>query len=126
MVVASARGSLCNIHEIGAEPHDSDSDSDMISDTSYTEMQGLADSGSEPEFVVPDARIDSDHEDELELELHTASNAPGCVSIYAVSGDRLASGQPHCPMVLQMMEIGSAFVPLKADRSMPLRRWTPS
>ena len=68
------------IHDIGAELHDSDDDSHMFSDTSYTELQGLVDSDSEPEFVVPDGWVDSDHEVELEFRLHTASYAPGCVS----------------------------------------------
>ena len=43
-----------SIHDIGAELHDSDDDSDMLSDTYYTDLQGLVDSDSEPEVVVPD------------------------------------------------------------------------
>ena len=60
--------------EIGAGLHDSDDDSDMLFDTSYSELQGLVGSDSEPEFVVPDGWVDSDHDDGLYLELHTASN----------------------------------------------------
>ena len=71
----------------------------FISDTSYTDLQGLVDSDSKPEFVVPEGWIDSGREDGLELNLHTASNVLGCISDGVLARDRMGSGQPDDPNV---------------------------
>ena len=44
------------------------------------------------EFEVPEGLVDSDHEIEFETELHTAPNAPGCVSDGLLSGGRRLDG----------------------------------